>query len=260
MPKMPFYRSSLVLLAVTMCFAMQVVEAAEWVEVRTVGDFQIRSNFALDEYPQLLPELKRLDGDLTSLLQVRSRGEPVHLLLFADRPSYEQYVDHYFKGAPARRALFIKGSQPGWVMAYVSEQFEVDVRHESTHALLHSRMPMVPLWLDEGLAEYFEVEAEQRLDENPHRSPTKWAARLYRAPDLRELESLSDVRQMGKTEYRAAWAWVHFMLHGPPAARKVLIQYLHDISQNAPPGLLSDRLAEAIPNLRTAFLKHHRSW
>ena len=122
----------------------------------------------------------------------------------------------------------------------------------------HSRLPMVPLWLDEGLAEYFEVRAEQRRGENPHQRSTRWAARLYRAPDLAELESLHDVRQMGKTEYRAAWGWVHFMIHGPPAARTVLIQYLRDINNNVPPGRLGDRLNEAIPGLRSAFLKHHR--
>ncbi len=232
--------------------------ATDWVDVRTAGDFHIRANFSLDAFPQLVPELVRLERDLTAMLQVPPRGEPVHLLLFADQSSYAEYVQRYFKGAPTRRALFIKGTQPGWVMAYVSDQFEIDVRHESTHALLHSRLPMVPLWLDEGLAEYFEVRAERRKAKNPHQSAVKWAARIHRVPDLRKLEDLHDVRQMGNAEYRSAWAWVHFMLNGPPAARTVLVQYLRDIANNRVPGRLSDRLDQALPSPKKAFLKHHR--
>jgi hypothetical protein len=49
------------------------------------------------------------------------------------------------------------------------------------------------------------------------------------------------------------------MLHGPPEARIVLIQYLRDIRDNVPPGQLSERLAAAIPDLDRTFLKHFRS-
>lgn len=256
---MPLFntRITLVLLALATIGLPRKAAAADWVDGRQVGNFQVRSNFPLSSHPRLIPELVRLERDLTAQLKVQSRGEPVHLLLFTDRQSYEAYIDQYFPGAPNRRALFIKGSQPGWVMAYVSDEFEVDVRHESTHALLHSRLPMVPLWLDEGIAEYYEVPAEARRKQNPHQTLTTWAARFHRVPDLRELERLRDVRQMGKAEYRAAWAWVHFLLHGPPAAREVLVEYLNDIARNTPPGSLAKRLEQAVPNLKQEFIEHH---
>ena len=55
----------------------------------------------------------------------------------------------------------MKGRGPGKVFAYKSKALPVDVRHEGTHGLLHAALPMVPLWLDEGLAEYFEVPGRQ---------------------------------------------------------------------------------------------------
>ena len=61
---------------------------------------------------------------------------------------------------PYRPALFIlEGGSPG-VYTYRKPDLDIDVRHECTHALLHSALPVVPLWLDEGIAKYFEVPAE----------------------------------------------------------------------------------------------------
>ena len=247
-------------LAVTLAQWPVVADAADWVEESTAGNFRIHAEFPLSAYPQLVPELTRLERDLTASLALGPTREPIHLFLFRDKASFTRYMERYFEGAPTRRALFIKGKGPGWVFAYRNPQFEIDVRHESTHALLHSRLPMVPLWLDEGLAEYFEVAEAERAHGNPHLSPTRWAARFYRAGSLRELEELRGVRQMGKSEYRAAWAWIHFLLHGPSAARDVLITYLRDIAADVPPGRFSERLGSAMPDSQKRFLRHFRSW
>lgn len=226
--------------------------------MRRVEDFWLRANFPLDQRPQLVPELVALQRDLTTMLQLDSPQKPVHLILFSDRNSYIRYLQRYFEGAPQRRALFIKGSQPGWVFAYLNDKFLVDVRHETTHALLHSRLPTVPLWLDEGLAEYFEVKAGDREDGSPHELLIKWGARFRRVPDLEELEELREVREMDKADYRAAWAWVHFLLHGPPAAREVLLEYLGAMRRTTPPGRFRVRLEKAVPDVNSAFLRHHR--
>jgi hypothetical protein len=199
---------------------------ADWIEHRQAGPFEIRADFALDNHAHLLTELERLEGSLASVLKMGPIVEPVHIILFKSKQSYESYLGRYFNGAPARRALFIKGSQPGWVFAYLNPQFEIDLRHEGTHALLHAQLPMVPLWLDEGLAEYFEVPEPDRANGNPHLKYTKWGALVRRMRSLSELEELSEVRDMGNSEYRAAWAWIHFMIHGPEAAQQVLVQFL----------------------------------
>ena len=77
-------------------------------------------------------------------------------------------MNQWYPRVPYRRALFVKSGSRGRVFAYEHEDLAVDVRHESTHALLHASLPMVPLWLDEGLAEYFEVAESQRAFDHPH--------------------------------------------------------------------------------------------
>jgi hypothetical protein len=146
------------------------------------------------------------------------------------------------------------------VFAHQNTDFEVDIRHESTHALLHASLPMVPLWLDEGLAEYFEVPADQRLFEHSHLAKVRWAARFGQIPSLEGLEEIRSLRQMGQAQYRSSWAWVHFMLHGPPEARRQLLDFLADIQAHVPPGRLSQRLHGRIPALERQFAEHFQSW
>src|SRR5947209_8380306 len=43
------------------------------------------------------------------------------------------------------------------VYTFNGDHIRQDLRHELTHALLHSVLKDVPLWLDEGLAEFFEL-------------------------------------------------------------------------------------------------------
>jgi hypothetical protein len=247
-------------LLLVMAYVRGAACAEDWTDQRQAGRFQLRANFSLDGCEQLVAELQQLQRDMAAALGSNATQEPVHLILFRDQASYDRYVKYYFQGAPARRALFIKGAMPGWVFAYQNADYEIDLRHETAHALLHSELPGVPLWLDEGLAEYYEVAADARVYDNPHLSTTKWEARLFRVPSLDQLDELRDMSRMGKAEYRAAWSWVHFMLHGPRDAQRVLVEYLADMRNHRTSGNLNDRLHAAMPDLEKQYLKHFRSW
>ena len=60
------------------------------------------------------------------------------------------------------------GEEDLLVYTYWGDRIQQDLRHELTHALLHSVLKDVPLWLDEGLAEYFEMPVSWILDDFPH--------------------------------------------------------------------------------------------
>jgi hypothetical protein len=115
---------------------------------------------------------------------------------------------------------------------------------------------MVPLWLDEGLAEYFEIPSDQRISGHSHLKRIMWRARFGKVPSLEELEALAELPQMTQTHYQHSWAWVHFMLHGPPEANDELRKFLADIAANTPPGKLSDRLRRRVPDLENQFRNH----
>jgi hypothetical protein len=234
--------------------------AAQWPDEYRVGQFSIHADFPLAPHRGLLDSLPLLQVQLVQMLGIQPSHEPIYVFLFNKRSTYQAYLREYFPEAPTRKALFIKARGPGMVFAYRGDDFETDVRHECTHALLNAALPMVPLWLDEGLAEYFEVPPNLRRHGSPHHRNVAWSARLGRVPRLEDLEGLSDMSQMGRTQYRHAWAWTHFLLHGPPEAHEELVRYLNDIQALTPPGQLSRRLRYRIPDLERAFADHFRGW
>ncbi len=229
-----------------------------WADERPAGPFHCHAEFRLDAYQGLLDDLAGVQADLVHTLGVEPSRELVELYLFNDATSYTRYLNARYPNVPYRRALYVKDNGPGEVFTHLGHDFQIDLRHESTHALLHGSLPMVPLWLDEGLAKYFEVPRDQRANGSPYLSTVRWNARMGTIPRLATLEQKRDLREMGAAEYRYSWAWVHFMLHGPPEARDELVHYLADIRAHNPPGQLSERLARRIPDLDGRIAKHFR--
>jgi len=234
--------------------------AQTWVDQRVFGPFVCRAEFPLSGIEGLMAELDQIQGDLTKYLGIRPTQESIDLYLFRDKRSYSRFLERYFPKMPHRRALYFKGRGTGMVFAYRHREFEIDVRHECTHALLHASLPVVPLWLDEGLAEYFEVPAQQRAFDNPHLTGLKWNLWFSGVPRLEDLESVGTLEDMRQAEYRSAWAWVHFMLHGSRLAHAELVGYLNDIQAHTPPGLLSQRLRRHVPGVEQRFAAHFKSW
>ena len=234
--------------------------APVWADYRASGPFQCRADFPLTPYEDLFGELADLQQELTRTLGVAPAREPVEVYLFRDRATHQAFMQQWYPRIPYRRALFVKSGSRGRVFAYEHEELDVDVRHESTHALLHASLPMVPLWLDEGLAEYFELPQADRAFHHPHLSTLRWNLRLGILPSLATLEQREDLSEMGGLEYRFSWAWVHFMLHGPTPAHRALVQFLRDISLRRPPGLLSERLTHSLSEADRQLVQHFKHW
>jgi hypothetical protein len=228
-----------------------------WPAERQAGQFLCHADFPLEPRQRLLDELVELQRDVCTLLGAEPPREYIHLFLFQDKNTYQSYLQRHFPRVPYRRALFIKARGPGMVFAYEGAEFEIDVRHECTHALLHAWLPGdIPLWLDEGLAEYFEVKRGQRASQNPHHELVRIANEIGQPPRLEALESLKTLEEMGRDEYRGAWAFVHFLLRGPRPAREELLAYLRDLHAEAEPGALSHRLRRRLPDFDRQFAAH----
>lgn len=236
------------------------VAAPAWQDARSHGPFQLRATFPLEEYTLLFQELSALELELQRTLAVPPIQRQIDVYLLHDQQSHKAMLAQLFPQVPYRRALYVQRGGQGAVYAYRHPELAIDLRHECTHSLLHASLPMVPLWLDEGLAEYFEVSAPQRAFGNPHFAKLRWNHRFGMIRTIESLEQCGDLADMGAVEYRFAWAWVHFMLHGPLPAHRELVHFLADIHRGNPPGMLSDRLRRALPRLEDQFVNHFKSW
>jgi len=229
---------------------------AGWVEERELGPYLIRSEFALRDVQGLVDDLTDLQTDLEKTLNLTCEPGEIQIHLFRSRWGYVDYLSKRVPEGTKRQALFVQGTDAGRVYAYRHQGIETDVRHETTHALLHTALPYVPLWLDEGIAEYFEVSPGLREKRHPHRRELQLAIRFGWKPSLERLEAKRDLLDMDGKDYRDAWGIVHFLLHGPPAAREALGVYFEEIHSGKAPTPLSQSLRRRIPNLEQRIIEH----
>lgn len=217
----------------------------------------VLSDFRLRYDHPLIKDLVKLRQDVASTLSVPLDGQPVVVYLFTNDDEYQHYLKQTYPSLPARRAYFIGTPYELAVYTYWGDRIQEDLRHEFTHGLLHSTLKAVPLWLDEGIAEYFEVVTPQTPPVNV--ASIKQLANAKRKgwkPGLERLESLKEVSQMNQADYQESWAWVHFMLHSSPESREVLLSYLKDLRTSPDAGSLQKRLTAAVPALTEHFLSY----
>ena len=223
------------------------------------------SDFELQREQPLFKDLEGLRDQLAKELHIPAGTTPIQVYLFEDRPRFEKYIASLPNELPTnRRAFMIAWPRLGAAdepVVYTfwgkNERLQQDLRHELTHALLRSVLREVPMWLDEGLAEFFELPPEADSVNATHVEVFRRAIRDGSfKPDLARLESLTQVKQMNSPEYREAWAWVHLLLRSTPEAKRVLRNYLAQLKTNPNPGPLAPRLAEVFASPEEALKKH----
>lgn len=234
----------------------------KWTDARQVGPFDIQATFPLAKHEKLFAELPDLQRELVRTLGIRQATSPIYVYIFSNEEQYRAYTQHHFPQVPYRTALFVlDGGSPN-VYTFEKADLDIDLRHECTHALLHASLPVVPLWLDEGIAKYFEAPGSQRAFDHPYFDDPKWkwSMRLGMVRSIESLEQRDSLTDMDAADYRYSWAWVHFMMHGPEASHQVLVRYLACYQQSTPPGKLSVQLAEAVPNPTEKMIQHFKHW
>lgn len=211
------------------------------------GPFLIFSNSPMADEPQAVDCLRALERDLKQHLSFRPspQSAPVEIYVLDDRNAFAHFLKFYYPELPPRRAFFLAQGDHRVVYTYSSPRLAEDLRHEATHALLHGTYGPVPLWLDEGLAEYFENDLStgdserERIDHLIADLKGGWS------PDLDRLQSLSDIRQMTPRDYREAWGWVHLFLTDSSTARFPLSVTLAEFGTQPDRLKLADRLKQS---------------
>lgn len=243
------------------CATMGERDQTPLIPTRTVaraGPYRIWTHDPLPADDPALVQLnalqRRLETDLA--LRLDPDHSPIDIFVLKDRAAFEHFLTFYYPDLPPRRAFFLARDDRRTVYTYRGPHIVEDLRHEATHALLHASVPDLPLWLDEGLAEYYEVADDRGGLNREHLGRFTADRQDGWAPELARLESLRDVREMSPRDYRESWGWAHYLLNGPRPNRAVLLEYLADLREQPEPAPLSQRLGTEEEPAARAMVGH----
>ena len=162
---------------------------------------------------------------------------------FAGRASYLDYIEDVFEGrgestqgmySSYLKQLLVLDSEP-------RASFEHTVRHEGFHQFLDSILDQPPIWLNEGLAEYYAASRtpqgswrDGRLNEM-RMGTLRGGGRDARLLPLAELFELEQPAFMadGARCYAQAWAFVHFLEHSSVQNRDRLERLIQSLLEGA---------------------------
>ncbi len=187
----------------------------------------IYTDFNLPSKHRLVDDLAAQRHEINNVLGLPVSNEPVYIYLFDSADRFDGFLVEHFPNFPARRAFFVETDTRLTVYAHWGDRVAEDLRHEVSHGYMHAVLRNLPLWLDEGLAEYFEVERAMRGFNQPH---AEMLVEEYRSgswqPDMARLETLLHSHQMSQRDYAESWAWVYWLLESSPKRRHLLRNHL----------------------------------
>jgi len=234
------------------------VDRSGWADAIAVRPFVIRADHTMGDRQILRQELAQLTADVCKSLDFKVNERWAEIYLFQREADYRNYLRRHFGDVLIRPALFVKKGGVCMIFAYRRANMLADLRHESTHALLHYHIGEMPIWLDEGLAEYFEVSPADRVDANPYLDEVARQSQFGWSADLGDLQRRRAMADMNQSQYRDSWAWVHFLLHGPAEGRIALNEYLDMIREGQANRGFQRTLDRYMTDSRTKMLNHFR--
>jgi len=204
---------------------LSLPKTEKWIEVRT-GNFEILGNAGAGTVRKIGVDLERFREVLSMVTQGFdfSSDAPTSVYVFKRDRDLEPYklddsgkpreLAGYFMERPFRKYIAIDASAGGTPRR--------TIYHEYVHSLLHQTFESLPLWLDEGLAEYystFEYVDSTRRAEIGH--PVPGHLRYLARNRLLPLEELFETTHRSRNYnegsragvfYAQSWMLVHYMV------------------------------------------------
>lgn len=174
---------------------------------------------------------------------------------------------------PLFRLLVIANDRGGAARGPLFEESLDTMFHEGFHQFLDYFVSDAPCWFDEGIAEYFgpsevlpggkELRVGVVVKERAGGSETRYRTiKSARPTPLRDFLLLDRDAFMARADvhYAQAWAFVHFLLHGAPGGKDLLVRYFKALrgGEDAARAFEETFGKVDLPALEKAFLEYVR--
>lgn len=246
--------------------AIVAIGVAGCARLHTTPGLPLKNNMILDQlvvfsdtplpsHHRLLEEIRTQRTQLSTKLGLPLSDEPIHVYLFPSAERLEAYMKVHYPKLPKRRAFFVESDTRLTVYAYWGDRVAEDLRHEVAHGYLHAVVPGLPLWLDEGLAEYFEVPRGQAGLNRAHVEQLSATGSLWQ-PDLSRLEQMEASEELTQAQYAESWLWAHFLLETSPERLQLLRGYLQSLARHQPTESLVVQITRQDPQAGARLVEH----
>jgi hypothetical protein len=234
---------------------------------QTLGPLQLVSDFRLDASAAeaIHDDLVALSRQLHFDLGVPEYSVPTRIYLFESFDGFRNYLLREVPGLHLssydvqREGLFLLRNGRPYLFVFGSCGPSRMLRHEFVHAVLNTSHPRLPIWLDEGLAEYY-AEDDPLTANQAHRDYLARRRRWGWRPSLARLQRRTYMQQFNGADYAESWSWMHFLQNGPAEVRGVLPAYLADLRAGRPEPNLPDRVSDCVTDPRDAWYEHFREF
>jgi hypothetical protein len=227
---------------------MPVAPTTTWRELTTTR-FDLLTNLDEGDARHALQQLTQT-YDLVRDIMFPDAAEaprPLMVVIFRSETEYRGFAPRGADAFVQRQLAFDPDPTPIFVFSgELDAPKRTLVAHEISHVLTHLRYRSVPVWINEGLAEY--VSTIEAIGESAYlgRTPPNmqaWTNRVF--PTFEQLRALTTSefyakvnggelsRGEGETlssHYVAAWCGVHMLMNGSPELRKRFDSYLQHVA------------------------------
>ncbi len=192
---------------------------------------------------QLAKVLEETYGFLSHAIGPIAAGRPgMRVFVFSGKQAYFDYCEDLVGDSMNRtQGMFTPQlAQLLFWNAIDRDEFVQTARHEAVHQYVDALVPEMPVWLHEGLAQYFETmrkEKGQFVAGAPPTGPRQLLQGLKKGTQWLRLEVLFDMQaeQFYGTNanvwYAVSWAVVHALADGAPEDRKLFDALIERIAR-----------------------------
>ncbi|HXE53290.1 MAG TPA: DUF1570 domain-containing protein [Tepidisphaeraceae bacterium] len=200
-------------------------------------DLGTRMDAMYDEYAQRL-----------SIFKPKAHTAPLEVYLFRRESEYTRFTNGHMRNSGG---VFLAGYNllAAFLEGQGRDQLRRTLQHEAFHQFAHNVIsPRLPVWLNEGLAQFFEEGLWNgdgfKLGEVPPRRIRQLQADIKadRLIEFRKLLTMTSEqwsrrlvasREDGNTQYNQSWAMVHFLVRAQDSRGEFLYRsYLVDMLRN----------------------------
>jgi tetratricopeptide (TPR) repeat protein len=218
-----------------------------WIELRT-ADFTLYSDAGEGRTRAVGEDLERLHDALAQLSPglLLASPFPTYVYVFKDAAAFQPYQKTY-GGQPVNAGGYFLGRQLAGYIAINASLRGGDphaiVYHEYIHSVLRNHFASLPLWLNEGLAEYYSTfqasgdEARIGLPVSDHVAWLRDNALIPLATLFAVEECSPEYNESSRRGgfYAESWALVHYLISGSPERRRQTLEYLRLAQAGTPP-------------------------